>query len=87
MTTFEERRKQERVKPPWSLSAFAENQLSQVIDISANGLRLKGTFFEAVNPDYKLKLFTDFIEVWLSEIIRMPIVGEDTFRNQIGMST
>jgi hypothetical protein len=68
MKIHEERRKQERVKPPRSLNAFAENQLSQVVDISIGGLRLKGTFFEAISSDYRLKLFTDDFKFLLTDI-------------------
>jgi hypothetical protein len=68
MDTFEERRKHERHKPPRKLNAFAENQLSQVVDISADGIRLKGTFFEEITADYKLKLFTDDYKFLLTDI-------------------
>ncbi|MBC8316901.1 MAG: PilZ domain-containing protein [Desulfobulbaceae bacterium] len=68
MTTFEERREYKRVKPPREMNSFSQNQLSEVIDISATGLRLKGSFVENQSEEYSLKLFTTDFQFLLTDI-------------------
>jgi len=68
MTTFEERREHKRVKPPRAMNTFSENQLSEVIDISASGLRMKGSFVENESKEYTLKLFTTDFQFLISDI-------------------
>lgn len=68
MTTFEELRKHKRVKPPRAMNTFSQNQLSEVIDISATGLRLKGSFVENPSEEHTLKLFTTDFQFLLTDI-------------------
>lgn len=77
MDTFKERREHKRVKPPRAMSTFSENQLSEVVDISASGLRLKGSFVGNNSSEYSLKLFTADFQFLISDI-PVQIVWERT---------
>ena len=68
MTTCKERRTHKRVKPPRAMNTFSENQLSEVIDISASGLRIKGSFVENDSKEYLLKLFTTDFQFLITDI-------------------